>query len=225
MLQKLRRQRGDLHVLLVADLTCDRSEHARRARLASVVDDHDRILIEADVRAVLPARLLGGAHDHRTRHVRLLHRSVREGVLHRHDHDIAKTRVAPVGTTQHTDDERTLRAGIIGNLHHGLLLNHCSISLACALDDLDHSEALVLGQWARLHDPYRVAKLRRVLLVVSFELLGTRHHLSIYRVLHAALDGDHYGLLHLVAHDRTRAHLARVTRLRCISHSSASSHS
>src|SRR5687767_1547219 len=69
MLQNLRGQRDDLHVLLLAELARHGAEDARRARLACVVDDDDGVLIEADVRAVLAARLLRGANDHSARHL------------------------------------------------------------------------------------------------------------------------------------------------------------
>src|SRR5215207_3822033 len=54
MSDHLGRQRHDLHVLLVAQLARDRTEDTRRARLALLVDDHDGVLIELDVAAVLP---------------------------------------------------------------------------------------------------------------------------------------------------------------------------
>src|SRR5215203_4319474 len=63
MLQNLRGQRHDLHVLLLAELTRHGAEDTSRARLARVVDDDDGILVEADVRAILPASLLRSAND------------------------------------------------------------------------------------------------------------------------------------------------------------------
>src|SRR5215467_12442863 len=53
----LQRQRHDLHVFPVAELTRHGAEDARRARLALFVDDHDGVLVELDVAAVPPARL------------------------------------------------------------------------------------------------------------------------------------------------------------------------
>src|SRR5919204_4225203 len=63
----LRRQRDDLHELLLAQLARHRPEDARRPRLALLVDDHDRVLVEPDVAAVLAPGLLRRAHHHRAR--------------------------------------------------------------------------------------------------------------------------------------------------------------
>src|SRR5689334_10543157 len=89
------RQRHDLHVLPVAQLARDGAEDTRRPRLALLVDDHDRVLVEADVAPVLPSRLLRRAHDHRPGDVGLLHRTVRQRVLHGDDHHVAETGIAP----------------------------------------------------------------------------------------------------------------------------------
>src|SRR3954471_4114550 len=78
----LGRQRHDLHVPLLAELARHGAEDAGRAGLALFIDDDDRVLVEADVGAVLAARLLGRAHDDRPRDLGLLHRAVRQGVLH-----------------------------------------------------------------------------------------------------------------------------------------------
>src|SRR5687768_18557312 len=87
-----------------------------------------------------------------------------------------------------------------------------SLSLACALDNLDHAPPLVLRQRAGLHNAHGVPGLRRVLLVVRFHPLRAGDHLPVDRVRHAAVDRHDHGLLHLVAHDRARSHLARTTR-------------
>src|SRR2546429_4012657 len=84
-----------LHVLLLAELARHGSEDAGRPRLTLFIDDHDCVLVEADVGSVLAAGLLCRAHDDRARHVRLLDRAVGQRVLHGNDHDIAQRRVAP----------------------------------------------------------------------------------------------------------------------------------
>src|SRR5262249_16469572 len=50
--QDLRCQRDDSHEPLVAQLTANGPEDARAARLLGVVDEHSRVLVEADVTAV-----------------------------------------------------------------------------------------------------------------------------------------------------------------------------
>ena len=54
--QHLRRERDDLHVVAVAELARDRAEDAGAARVALVVDEHGRVLVEADVAAVRRGR-------------------------------------------------------------------------------------------------------------------------------------------------------------------------
>src|SRR6476620_7533565 len=213
ILQHLGRERDDLHVLLIAQLAGDRAEDTRRPRLARIIDDHDGVLVEADVAAVLPPRLLRRAHDDRLRDVALLHRPVRERVLHGHDDDVAEAGIAPACAAEDADDERRLGARVVRDLHHRLLLDHRRPPLPCAVHDLDDPPPLVLRQRPGLHDPHGVADLRRVLLVVGLQALRARHHLAVHRVRHATLDRHHHRLRHLVAHHEARAGLARVPRL------------
>src|SRR5450830_248377 len=49
MSEHLGSQRHDLHVPLLAQLARDGSEDAGRSRLALLVDDHHRVLVEPDV--------------------------------------------------------------------------------------------------------------------------------------------------------------------------------
>src|SRR5918912_1288950 len=58
MLEHLRSQRDDLHVVAVAQLAGHGPEDARPARVALRVDDHGRVLVEGDVRAVGAPELL-----------------------------------------------------------------------------------------------------------------------------------------------------------------------
>src|SRR3954471_17320150 len=71
VLQNLRRERDDLHVVLGAKLARHRSEDARADRLGLIVDEHGRIPVEPDDAAVGATDILGGAHDHRLHHVAL----------------------------------------------------------------------------------------------------------------------------------------------------------
>src|SRR5215813_10396847 len=80
----LGRQRHDLHVPLLAQLARDGTEDTSRPGLPLLVDDDHGVLVEPDVAPVLPPRLLRCAHHHRARHVGLLHRAVRQRVLHRY---------------------------------------------------------------------------------------------------------------------------------------------
>src|SRR5690242_10845752 len=76
------------------------------------------------------------------------------------------------------------------------------------LHELDGTPTLVLGQGPRLHEADDVPFLALVLLVVHLELAAPAHVTLVLGVLDQALDHDHDGLLHLVRHDLTDAHLA-----------------
>src|SRR5687767_5115036 len=118
MSDDLRGERHYLHVLLVAKLARHGPEDTGCPGLALVVDDHDGILIEPDVAAVLTARLLHGPHYYRASDVRLLHRAVRQRVLDRDDHEIAKAGVPPSCAAKDADDERAFGARVVRDLDH-----------------------------------------------------------------------------------------------------------
>src|SRR5262245_6797389 len=61
--QHLGRQRQDLHERLGAQFARHRPEDTRADRLALIVDQHRRVAVELDVRAVGPPDFLGGADD------------------------------------------------------------------------------------------------------------------------------------------------------------------
>src|SRR6478672_3107184 len=105
MLQSLRGQRNDLHVLLLAELSRHGSEDTGRSRLSRFIDDYDCVLVEGDVRTVFASRFLCRAHNHPARDLRLLYCSIRQRVLDGDDDDVAKSCVATACTAEHTDDE------------------------------------------------------------------------------------------------------------------------
>src|SRR6185503_11990517 len=106
ILQNLRRERDDLHVLLLSQLARYWSKDAGGTWLSRFVDDHYRVLVEPDVGAVLSAGLLGRPNDHSARDLRLLHGSVRKRVLHCDDDNVAQPRIPSAGSAEHADDER-----------------------------------------------------------------------------------------------------------------------
>src|ERR1700742_2666814 len=124
MSEHLRCQRDDLHEALVAELAADRSEDAGAPRLVVVADEHRRVLVEADVRAIRPAPLLGGADDDGLDHIALLHTGTRDGVLDRGDVDVADTRVAARRAAEHTDAQDLLGTRVVGDTQSRLLLDH-----------------------------------------------------------------------------------------------------
>src|SRR5690554_558067 len=111
----LRCQRDDLHELLVAKLATDRSEDARAAGVPVTLEEHSGILIELDVGAVGSTGLLLGANDDRLDDLALLDVSARDGVFHGRDDNVAESRIATAGTTEHANREQLLGAGVIGD--------------------------------------------------------------------------------------------------------------
>src|SRR5919107_686995 len=130
MLQHLRRERDDLHVPLLAQFPGDRAEDARRPRLARLVDQHRRVLVEPDVGAVLAARLLGGPDDHGLGHVALLHLAGGDGVLDRHHHGVAQAGVAALAAAEHADDERPPGTRVVRDPENRFLLDHGYLALS-----------------------------------------------------------------------------------------------
>src|SRR4051812_47990741 len=69
----LRGERDDAHEPLVPQLAADGAEDTGATRRLVVLDQHGRVLVEADVAAVRSALLLLGAHDDALHDVTLLH--------------------------------------------------------------------------------------------------------------------------------------------------------
>src|SRR3989442_13033564 len=87
-LKHLRRERDDLHEVPLAQLSRDRAEDTRAAGLALRVEEHRRVVVEADVAPVVAAIFLGLAHDDRPHDLALLHAGVRDRVLDRRDEHV-----------------------------------------------------------------------------------------------------------------------------------------
>src|SRR2546426_2432876 len=207
----LRRERHDLHELLLAQLATDRPEDAGRAGLALVGDEHRGVLVEADVGAVLALGLLGGPDDDGPRHLALLDLPGRDGVLDRDEDDVAQPAVTALGASEHADHERAARARVVGDLDDRFLLDHDPSALLRALDDLDHPPPLQLRQRPRLHDADGVAQLRAPL-IVGRDLLGAHDLLAVESVGEAAGQENRDGLLPLVAHHDPGAELSLAPR-------------
>src|SRR3954470_4850140 len=83
------------------------------------------------------------------------------------------------------------------------------------LEDLHDPPVLGGGQRAGLHEEHAVPDATRVRLVVRLVLLRAPDRLAVQRVLHAVLDGDDDGLVHLVADHEALADLAVAPLDRC----------
>src|SRR5574338_776387 len=73
-------------------------------------------------------------------------------------------------------------------------------SQARLLDQLHHPPRFARGERPAFLDHDAIALVVLVFLVVGVIFLGARDHFAVQRVLHAALDQDRHGLVHLIAH-------------------------
>src|SRR4051812_30742277 len=113
-------------MLAGAQLADDRAKDTGADRLLVLVDQHRRVGIEADHRTVGTADVLGGANDHRTVNVALLHAAARRRFLDGNDDDVADTRGPALRAAEHLDALDALGTAVVRDLQIGLHLDHCS---------------------------------------------------------------------------------------------------
>src|SRR4051794_21026273 len=113
-------------MLLGAKLTHDRTKDTGADRLLVLVDQHRGVAVEADHRTVGTADVLGGADDHGTVNVALLHAAARSRFLHGNDDNVADAGGATLGAAQHLDALNALRPAVVRNVQVGLHLDHGS---------------------------------------------------------------------------------------------------
>src|SRR3954469_1457362 len=124
-----RRERDDLHELPLAELAGHRTENARPDRLAGIVDENGRVVVELDVRPVATAALLHRANDDGLDDRTLLHGAVRRSFLHRSGDDVAEPRITAGGrSAQHLDAGDLLRTRVVRNLQNRPHLDHGSLA-------------------------------------------------------------------------------------------------
>src|SRR5262249_54107377 len=124
----LRSKGDDPHEVPVAQLAGDRTEDAGSARGPRVVDQHRGVLVEGDVGAVAPAELLARAHHDGLDDLALADAAVWGRLLDGGGDGVADPRVAAVGSALDADAEDLARAGVVGDLEPGLLLDHLAFS-------------------------------------------------------------------------------------------------
>src|SRR5215471_3960071 len=89
LLEDLGGQGENLHEVLLPQLAGHRAENPGADRLAVVVDQHRRVLIEADAGAVAAPLAFVHAHDDGPHHLPLLDVAFGHGFLHRGRDDVA----------------------------------------------------------------------------------------------------------------------------------------
>src|SRR5712691_6868895 len=133
-LKNLRGKRDDLHEVLLAQLARHRSEDARAARVALVVDDHGGVLVERDLRSVVAPERLLRAHDDGLHDLALLDGALGRRALDGSGDDVAHARVAALRSAGDADAEQLAGARVVGDAETRLLLDHRFPSLQIALD-------------------------------------------------------------------------------------------
>src|SRR5260370_39021974 len=126
----LRRKRNDLHKLLVAHLARHRPEPAGTHRLVDFIPQHGRIRIEADIGAVLAARLFAHAHDHAADDLPLLDRGIGSGFFHRSGDDVAQPGPQSKVTATRQDTGQPACAAVIGDLEYRSHSNHKKLAFS-----------------------------------------------------------------------------------------------
>src|ERR1700678_266635 len=109
-LNNFRGQRNNLQELLLAQLAGNRPQDARAYRLTGLVDQHSRVLVEADVGSIAAAIFLAGAHNYSLHNLALLHRSIRRRLFYGGRNYIAQTSLLAGSATQGKDYLQLARA-------------------------------------------------------------------------------------------------------------------
>src|SRR5262249_20379537 len=130
--EHLRGKADDLHEVLLAKLAGNGSEDPRAARVARLIDDHGRVLVERDRGAVVPAERLLRPHDYRLHDLALLDGALGSCGLDGADDDVADARVATVMAALDPDAEDLAGAGVVGDSQAGFLLDHFAASTTSA---------------------------------------------------------------------------------------------
>src|SRR6478672_10299893 len=131
-LEHLRGERDDLHVVAVAQLARHGAEDARPARVPLVVDEHGRVLVEADVAAVGATELLGRTHDDRAHDITFLDCGIRDRLLDAGDDDVTNRGRRLLRAAQDADALNDPRSSVVSDLEPTVLLNHLAASATSA---------------------------------------------------------------------------------------------
>ncbi len=113
-LEHLGRKRNNLGKAFGAKFARDRTENATAARLfVFLVDKHDRVVVESDIRPVFAARLLPCSNDNTMGDLALLDGTVRQRLLNGNRHDIADAGIALLVSAKHANALDAARSGVI----------------------------------------------------------------------------------------------------------------
>ena len=208
ILQHFRCQRDDTHVVAVAQFAGNGAKNTGAARFVGSVEQYHRIIVEADVGAVFAADLFARPDDNSLRDGAFFDGAAGGGVFHRYDDLVADAGITLAGMAQHADAEHFFRAGVVGHIQTGLLLNHdllfltvhgtrftvhgrgttayraplAGAGLFCSFDDFDQAPALEFTQGTSFHDFHNITDAAIIVLIVGHETLGLLHEFTVNRV-------------------------------------------
>ena len=81
--------------------------------LALLLDEHNRILIKANIGAVLATERIDLSHDYGAKNIFFLHRFPWSGNLYRNNDHVADTGITTLGTAKYLEDPGDSAAGIV----------------------------------------------------------------------------------------------------------------
>src|SRR3569833_3187249 len=116
--QHFGRERHDLHELFGSELAGLGPEVAGTDRLELVIEQHRRIAVEADQRAIGAAHALTGTHDDGVVDLALFYLAARNGFLDADLDHITDTCIAALRSTQHFNAHQATGAAIVGRVQY-----------------------------------------------------------------------------------------------------------
>src|ERR1700674_4544622 len=123
-LENLRGKADDLHEVAFAQLSCDGTENARPTRVVGLREQHRRVLVETDERAVRPSVFLGRADHDRLHDLTLLDLAAGLRGLDGGGDDVANRGVPAIVPAGNADAQDLLGTRVVRDLESCLLLNH-----------------------------------------------------------------------------------------------------
>src|SRR6202041_2068874 len=122
--QYLWRQRDNLHELHIAQLARHGSKNTRADGLELVGQQHGRVGVEANQRAIGAAHAALGAHHDCVIYLALLDLAARDRILDADLDHIAHRRITALRAAEHLDAHQALGAAVVGHVQNSSHLNH-----------------------------------------------------------------------------------------------------
>jgi len=168
-----------------------------------LVDNDNRVAIEAERGAILAADGLFGANDYSTNDIAFFDGAARRSFLHICGDDITDLRSGG-GLADDTDHGGHAGASIVGDIEAGADLDH---GFKLVLKNFDETPALGFAERPGFHDAHAIPDLGFVLLVVGMEFGDMLRDFPELRVRNACHGADDDGFIHFIGYDLADADL------------------